>query len=121
MFVHKIFKKRALTLNLQKIYGIGKTSSLDLCSKSGILPNYKVEYLRGDQKQRILNFTRSLTIENQLLREVKQSQEFLINLRSTRGLRNKLGYPVRGQRTHTNAQTKKKLKHSVTSKFEKSW
>ena len=108
---YKIFTEKTLEQTLQKVYGIGKTNAYKLCRKLGFLPQMKANLLRQDQKQALLNLLETRPIENVLKRQIKENREFLINLKSTRGIRNKLGYPVRGQRTHTNAQTKKKLKH----------
>ncbi len=113
---YKIFTEKTLEQTLQTVYGIGKTSTYKICRKLGFLPNLKANLLRQDQKQTLLNYLENKAIENVLRRQVKENREFLINLKSTRGVRNKLGYPVRGQRTHTNAQTKKKLKHETKAK-----
>ncbi len=110
---YKIFTEKTLEQTLQKVYGIGKTNAYQLCRKLGFLPQMKANLLRQDQKQALLNLLENRPIENILKRQIKENREFLINLKSTRGIRNKLGYPVRGQRTHTNAQTKKKLKHDT--------
>ncbi len=113
---YKIFTEKTLEQTLQQVYGIGKTNAYKICHKLGFLPQLKANLLRQDQKQNLLNYLETAPIENVLRRQVKESREFLINLKNTRGLRNKLGYPVRGQRTHTNAQTKKKLKHETKAK-----
>jgi small subunit ribosomal protein S13 len=113
---YKIFTEKTLEQTLQRVYGIGKANAYKICRKLGFLPQMKANLLRQDQKQALLNYLENKPIENVLRRQVKESREFLMNLKNTRGIRNKLGYPVRGQRTHTNAQTKKKLKHETKAK-----
>jgi small subunit ribosomal protein S13 len=109
----KIFNKFSVLQNLESIYGIGKNTALKICSHVGILPSLKFKNLREDQLYTLLTYTEEsyFLIENNFKRYQKDNKNYFGKLRNFRGIRNKLGFPTRGQRTHTNAKTKKKLKN----------
>jgi small subunit ribosomal protein S13 len=100
-------KKRA-EIGLTYIYGIGRARSNSLLHRAGVSPEKKV----GDLSEEEINRLRTLieaegAIEGDLRKEVSMSIKRLIEMGSYRGLRHRRGLPVRGQRTHTNARTRK--------------
>ena len=100
-------KKRA-EIGLTYIYGIGRTRSLSLCHRAGIDPNKKIADLAEDE----INHVRQIleeegAVEGDLRKEISMNVKRLIEMGSYRGLRHRRGLPVRGQRTHTNARTRK--------------
>lgn len=109
----KKFKKKTLEQNLCSIFGIGKISAQNICKKLGFLPNFNFKNLREEQLNTILNFIelQYQPIENNLKYNLKENCNFLNTVKNRRSLRNKIGLPSRGQRTHTNGNTKKKIKN----------
>lgn len=100
-------RKRA-AIGLTYIYGIGRTRSLSLLHRANIDPEKKV----GDLSEEEVNHLRTLiegegAIEGDLRKEVSMNVKRLMEMGSYRGLRHRRGLPVRGQRTHTNARTRK--------------
>jgi len=109
----KRFSKKSVIQNLEDIYGIGRNTASQICNHVGILPYLKFDSLREDQLFTLLTYTEQsyFLIENNLKRYQKDNKNYFNKLRNFKGLRNKIGFPTRGQRTHTNANTKKKLKN----------
>jgi small subunit ribosomal protein S13 len=109
----KIFNKKTVLLNLENIYGIGRNTALKICNHVGILPYLNFKTLREDQLYTLLTYTEKsyFLIENNLKRYQKDNKSYFNKLRNNKAIRNKIGFPTRGQRTHTNAKTKKKLKN----------
>jgi small subunit ribosomal protein S13 len=104
-------------ISLQYLYGIGNATSIDICYKLGIDPQVKAKDLNDDQLARINNLLdKEYTIEGQLRRRVQQDIARLRDIHSYRGLRHRRGLPVRGQRTRTNARTRKGVKKTVAGK-----
>lgn len=100
-------KKRA-EIGLTYIYGIGRTRSLSLLHRAGIHPDKKVAELTEDEVNRVRTLIENEgSIEGDLRKEVSMNVKRLIEMGSYRGLRHRRGLPVRGQRTHTNARTRK--------------
>src|SRR5271157_4568612 len=100
-------KKRA-EIGLTYIYGIGRTRSLSLCYRAGIDPNKKVADLAEDEVNRVRQILEEEgAVEGDLRKENSMNVKRLIEMGSYRGLRHRRGLPVRGQRTHTNARTRK--------------
>jgi len=108
----KIFNKTTLFQNLTTIYGIGPSSANKICSHVGYHPNLSFSNLREDQLYKILTFIEKhyVLIENNLKLFHKNNFSYLTKVKNYRALRHKIGLPTRGQRTHTNANTKKKFK-----------
>jgi small subunit ribosomal protein S13 len=104
-------------ISLTYLYGIGDATSIDICYKLGIDPQVKAKDLNDDQLARINNLLdKEYTIEGQLRRRVQQDIARLRDIHSYRGMRHRRGLPVRGQRTRTNARTRKGVKKTVAGK-----
>lgn len=92
---------------LTAIYGIGNTRALKICSATGVRPDAKIRELSEDQIEKIRAEVGRYMVEGDLRREVAMSIKRLMDLGTYRGLRHRRGLPVRGQRTRTNARTRK--------------
>jgi small subunit ribosomal protein S13 len=92
---------------LQSIFGIGSTRSAEICSATGISPETKVRELSEEQLEQIRSRIDGYTTEGDLRREVSMNIKRLMDLGTNRGIRHRRGLPVRGQRTKTNARTRK--------------
>jgi len=100
-------KKRA-EIGLTYIYGIGRTRSLSLLYRAGVDANKKIADLTEDEVNRIRTLIENEgSVEGDLRKELSMNIKRLIEMGSYRGLRHRRGLPVRGQRTHTNARTRK--------------
>jgi small subunit ribosomal protein S13 len=94
-------------VGLQSIYGIGRTRSQKVCVAAGVDPHTKVKDLSEGELERLRQEVGRYVIEGDLRREVGISIKRLMDLNCYRGLRHRRGLPVRGQRTRTNARTRK--------------
>ena len=92
---------------LTAIYGVGRTTAIEICSKVGVAPATKVKELTEEQLEAIRNAISQLTVEGDLRREVSMNIKRLMDLGCYRGIRHRRGLPLRGQRTRTNARTRK--------------
>jgi small subunit ribosomal protein S13 len=92
---------------LTAIYGIGRSRAKAICIAAGIEPNRKIKDLTDAEMERMREGITRLTVEGDLRREVQMSVKRLIDLGCYRGSRHRKGLPVRGQRTKTNARTRK--------------
>lgn len=92
---------------LQAIYGIGNTRAKAICVEAGISENVKIRELSEDQIEKLREQVAKYTVEGDLRREVTMSIKRLLDLGCYRGIRHRRGLPVRGQRTKTNARTRK--------------
>ena len=92
---------------LTAIYGIGRSRASAICAASGIEPGRKIKDLTDAEMDRLRESITRLTVEGDLRREVQMSVKRLIDLGCYRGSRHRKGLPVRGQRTRTNARTRK--------------
>ena len=103
---------KPVSVALTQIYGINKNTSLKICQKLGICNNFKIKKLTPNQKSELLKAMNSLNliINNELKKSRSNELKKLIEIKSYRGLRRLRGLPVRGQRTHTNAKSSKKIK-----------
>ena len=100
-------QKRVL-IGLTYIHGISRTKAQEICSKVGIPAERRVNQLTDDEVVRIREvIDRDYQVEGDLRREVAMNIKRLMDLGCYRGLRNRKGLPVHGQRTHTNARTRK--------------
>ena len=95
------------SIALTAIYGIGRSRAAAICIAAGIEPNRKIKDLTDAETDRLRENIGRLTVEGDLRREVQMSIKRLIDLGCYRGSRHRKGLPVRGQRTRTNARTRK--------------
>ncbi len=99
---------KRVTVSLRYIYGIGATKAQSICSRLSIPDDRRVNQLSDDEVLRIRELIdREYRVEGDLRREVAMNIKRLMDLGCYRGLRHRRGLPVRGQRTHTNARTRK--------------
>ena len=103
-------------IGLTAIFGIGRTRARKICEVSGIEYSKKVKDLTDAELERIRENVNAFTVEGDLRREVQLSIKRLIDLGTYRGMRHKRGLPVRGQRTRTNARTRKGPRKTVAGK-----
>ncbi len=99
--------KKHLWISLTYIFGIGKTTSLSICNAIGIDKTTKVVDLTSQELDQVRNAVAKFQTEGDLRREVSMSIKRLLDLGCNRGIRHRRGLPVRGQRTKTNARTRK--------------
>jgi small subunit ribosomal protein S13 len=105
--------KRAV-ISLTYIYGIGRTTARNIVEKAGIDPVTRTRDLTEDQTRRLREIIETEhKVEGDLRREVTMNIKRLMDLGCYRGLRHRKGLPVRGQRTHTNARTRKGPKRGI--------
>lgn len=108
---------RAAVISLTYLYGVGPQTARELCRKAGIDPTVKAKDLREDEVARLAALLdNEYTVEGQLRRQVNQNIARLREIACYRGLRHRKGLPVRGQRTKTNARTRKGPKKTVAGK-----
>lgn len=108
--------KRAV-ISLQYIYGIGNKSAQDIIAAAGIDPTTRTKDLTEEQARKIREIIEaSYKVEGDLRREVTMNIKRLMDLGCYRGLRHRKGLPVRGQRTHTNARTRKGPKRASSGR-----
>ena len=99
---------KRVVIALRYIFGIGPTNAVEICERVGIAANRRVNQLTEDEIIRIRDtIDRDFTVEGDLRREQAMNIKRLMDLGCYRGLRHRKGLPVRGQRTHTNARTRK--------------
>ncbi len=99
---------KRVVISLRYIYGIGPTNAQEICTRLGIGAERRVNQLSDDEVLRIRELIdREFRVEGDLRREVSMNIKRLMDLGCYRGLRHRRGLPVRGQRTHTNARTRK--------------
>lgn len=105
--------QKHVSIALTYILGIGKTRSNHICSATGIEPMTKVSALSEEQLDSLRNEVAKYTVEGDLRREVSMNIKRLLDLGCYRGLRHRRGLPVRGQRTRTNARTRKGPRRAI--------
>ena len=103
-------------IGLTAIYGIGRTTAQQICDRAGIAWSKKVKDLNDSDLEKIRDEIAKMTIEGDLRREMSINIKRLMDLGCYRGLRHRRGLPVRGQRTHTNARTRKGPAKSIAGK-----
>ncbi len=108
--------KRAV-IALTYIHGIGRTTAKKICAACGIADERRVNELSDDEVTRIRDMVdQEFTVEGELRRDVAMNVKRLMDLGCYRGLRHRRGLPVRGQRTHTNARTRKGPAKAIAGK-----
>lgn len=104
-------------ISLTYVYGVGRATAINVCHTLDIDPQVKARDLTEDEVGRINNhLDTELVVEGQLRRGVQQDIARLRDIRCYRGIRHRRGMPVRGQRTRTNARTRKGVKKTVAGK-----
>ncbi len=110
-------KNERVEIGLTRIFGIGRTLSRKILAETNINPNTRVKDLTNEEIVKIRSvIERDYKVEGDLRREVSMSVKRLIDIGSYRGMRHRLGLPVRGQRTRTNARTRKGPRKAVMGK-----
>jgi small subunit ribosomal protein S13 len=110
-------REKRLEISLTYIFGIGKTTAQQICDALELDRNTKVSQLTEDEVNRIRQYVdQNLTIEGDLRRDVQNDIKRKIEIGCLQGVRHRKGLPVRGQRTHTNARTRKGPKRTVANK-----
>ena len=108
---------KRVEIALRRIHGIGPTAAVRIASQAGIVGNPKVREVPDDQLTRIREIIdHDYTVEGDLKREVNDNIRRLIDIGAYRGLRHRRGLPVHGQRTKTNARTKRSGRRTVAGK-----
>jgi len=114
-------RDKHIVIGLQYIYGIGPTTSKKILAKAGIAEDIKVRDLTEEQSTLIRNIIDGddLKVEGDLRRETQFNIKRLIDIGCVRGLRHRKNLPVRGQRTRTNARTRRGTKKTVAGRGQK--
>lgn len=99
--------QKHISIGLTSIYGVGRPRALTICKKAGVDPQTKAKDLTEAQVEGIRQVVSQFVIEGDLRREVSMSIKRLIDIGCYRGQRHRRGLPLRGQRTRTNARTRK--------------
>jgi small subunit ribosomal protein S13 len=108
---------KRVVIALRYIYGIGATKAQEICTKVGIPDAKRVNQLSDDEVLRIREvIDRDYEVEGDLRRSIAMNIKRLMDLGTYRGLRHRKGLPVRGQRTHTNARTRKGKARPIAGK-----
>ena len=110
-------RDKRIEVGLTYIYGIGPTTSKKILAETGVDPDIRVRDLTEDDLAKLRDYiTANITTEGDLHREVRQNINRLMEIGCYRGLRHRRGLPVRGQRTKTNARTRKGPKKTIANK-----
>jgi small subunit ribosomal protein S13 len=108
---------KRVVIALRYIYGIGPSNAVEICKKVGIAESKRVNQLSDEEVLRIREcIDREYRVEGDLRREVAMNIKRLMDMGAYRGLRHRKGLPVRGQRTHTNARTRKGKARPIAGK-----
>ena len=110
-------REKRIEIGLTYIYGIGRKSAMDILAMANVDPDIRVKDLTEDQEAALREvIDKNYTIEGDLRREVALNIKRLTEIGCYRGLRHRRGLPVRGQRTKTNARTRKGPKKTIANK-----
>jgi small subunit ribosomal protein S13 len=110
-------REKRIELSLQYIYGIGNTSAQHILERANVSPVTRTKDLTDDEIRRIREtIEQNVKVEGDLRREISMNVKRLMDLGCYRGLRHRKGLPARGQRTHTNARTRKGPKKGLVRK-----
>ena len=110
-------RDKRIEVGLTYIYGIGLTTSKKILAETGVDPDVRVRDLTEEDQSKIRDYIQeNLTVEGDLRRENTQNVKRLMEIGCYRGLRHRKGLPVRGQRTHTNARTRKGPRKQIGGK-----
>jgi len=110
-------REKRVEIGLTYLYGIGRTSATKICAETGIDPSTRVRDLTEEEVSKIRDYIDAhYTVEGDLRRERRQNINRLMEIGCYRGLRHRKGLPVHGQRTHTNARTRKGPRRQIGGK-----
>ena len=111
-------KEKRVEIGLTYVYGIGRKTANDILAKAGVNPDTRVKDLTDDDEAKIRDAIEQLgvAVEGDLRREVALNIKRLVEINCFRGTRHRKGLPVRGQRTKTNARTRKGPKKTIANK-----
>jgi small subunit ribosomal protein S13 len=110
-------RNKRIEISLTYIYGVGRVRALEICGKAAVDPGSRTEHLSESEVIKIREvIERGYKVEGDLRREVNQNIKMLMDIGCYRGLRHRRGLPVRGQRTHTNARTRKGPAKTIAGK-----
>lgn len=110
-------RDKRIEVGLTYIYGIGLTTSKKILAETGVDPSVRVKDLAEDDLTKLRDYIQAnIKVEGDLHREVSQNVKRLMEIGCYRGLRHRRGLPVRGQRTHTNARTRKGPRKQIGGK-----
>jgi small subunit ribosomal protein S13 len=110
-------REKRLEISLTYVFGIGRTTSQQVCEATGISGDTRVRELTDEEVARLRNWIdANLKVEGDLRRDIQQDIKRKMEIGSYQGIRHRRGLPVRGQRTHTNARTRKGPKKTVAGK-----
>lgn len=110
-------REKRVEIGLTYIFGIGRTRSNEILGKTGINPDTRVRDLTDDEISKLRDtIEKGYTVEGDLRRETAMSIKRLMEIRCYRGIRHRMGLPVRGQRTKTNARTRKGPRKTIANK-----
>jgi small subunit ribosomal protein S13 len=109
-------RDKRVEIGLTYIFGIGVPTSKKILAQTKVNPDTRVKDLTTEEEQRIREIVETLKVEGDLRREVASNIKRLVDIGCYRGLRHRRGLPVRGQRTKTNARTRKGPKRTVAGK-----
>ncbi len=105
--------QKKIGVALRYIYGIGPTTALQVCEKATVDPNIRAKELNDEQLSHLNTALQGYKIEGDLRREIQQNIKRKMSINCYQGIRHKKGLPVRGQRTSTNARTRKGPRKTV--------
>ncbi len=110
-------KNKRIEIGLTYIYGIGRTAARRICEETGVDVNTKTDVLTEDDLQKMRRFIdQNMKVEGDLRREITLNIKRYVDLGAYRGIRHRKNLPVHGQRTHTNARTRKGPRRTVAGK-----
>lgn len=109
-------RDKRIEIGLTYIFGIGLPTSKKILAQTGVNPDVRVKDLTTEDEQRLREVIETLKVEGDLRREIASNIKRLTDIGSYRGIRHRRGLPVRGQRTKTNARTRKGPKRTVAGK-----
>ena len=109
-------KEKRIEIGLTYIYGIGRKSAQDILSKAGVNPDIRVKDLSDADEQKLRDAVNEYTVEGDLRRQTALDIKRLGEIGCYRGIRHRRGLPVRGQRSKTNARTRKGPKKTIANK-----
>ncbi len=110
-------REKRLEVSLTYVFGIGRSTAQRACAEVGINPDTRVRDLTDEEVARLRAWVdANLRVEGDLRRDISQDIKRKIEIGSYQGIRHRKGLPVRGQRTHTNARTRKGPKRTVANK-----